>query len=110
MSDCWEDYRHRQRLSKTIFYLAPVVGIAALALGEVWGWTFSKVAFLTYAAVFFLVHCWFVFWRCPQCRRPFHVLNLLHHDLRGKKCVHCGLQQGDVPVGEQNGEAESKKE
>jgi hypothetical protein len=88
----WIEYRRRGFLIFWVIVALPAVLVLALLLRPVLGenraffvffilWVLCLVAAANYAT----------FWRCPRCKKPYHIDYGRIANGLSTRCVHCGL-------------------
>jgi hypothetical protein len=83
----WSDYRRRQWLAALVpVVLAPVAALGAATNNEM----LSLASAAVWVSCTFAAWSWFIWFRCPNCGKRFHITPILNLSL-GRKCPHCGL-------------------
>jgi predicted RNA-binding Zn-ribbon protein involved in translation (DUF1610 family) len=90
----WADYRRRQWLAAVLFIgFLPLVFLMGLGIERV---TDSDTLVVVPAAALMCATIWagahFIFFRCPNCGRRFHITTALRLT-NGRSCPHCGLER-----------------
>lgn len=97
LTNGWADYRRRQWVAglMTIGFipLAALIGLDIESLTRSDRLIAPFVAPL--AIIMFGAWSWFVLFRCPNCRRHFHVTDAWRLT-NGRQCPHCGLERYQI--------------
>jgi hypothetical protein len=94
LAEGWADYRRRQWIAglMSIAFIPLAVSIALVIEAETRSDRFIALFVMPLGALVFAAWSWFVFFRCPNCGRRFHITGSWRLT-GGRRCPHCGLER-----------------